>query len=92
MFRRLTLLPFFLSIALIAGFGASACAPSPEDVCSHLTKLAKKDVGEKLAKKATEGCVKRWKRAKEMKGYFKYRKTARCVVSKKSFKDIKDCK
>ncbi|MFH2007499.1 MAG: hypothetical protein ABI333_13015 [bacterium] len=82
----------FLSLALLGVFSTAACAPSPEDVCAHMKKLATKEVGAKLADKANEGCIKRWKRAKEMKGYFKYRKTARCVVAKSKLKDITDCK
>ena len=88
---RKTLLSLFAIFFLVGGLGAG-CAKSPEDVCSHLQKLAAKEVGAKVAQKSTDGCVKRWKRAKEMKGYFKYRKMSRCVTSADSLSAAVKCK
>ena len=67
------------------------CAADPKDVCSHIEKLAAKEIGGKMAKKTNEGCVKRWKRHKEMKGYFKYRTNSRCVMKAKKLDDLKKC-
>lgn len=88
---RKTLLSLFAIMFLVGGLGAG-CAKSPDDVCKHLTKLAAKDVGAKMAKGANENCVKRWKRAKEMKGYFKYRRISRCVTAADSLKKAVKCK
>jgi hypothetical protein len=87
---RKTLLSISAVLFLAAGLGAG-CAKSPEDVCQHLNKLASKEVGAKMAKGANAGCVKRWKRAKEMKGYFKYRRVSRCVTSADSLKKAVKC-
>ena len=88
---RKTLLSLFAVIFLVGGIGAG-CAKSPDDVCKHLNKLAAKEVGAKMAKGANKGCVKQWKRAKEMKGYFKYRKLSRCIVAADSLEGIAKCK
>lgn len=88
---RKTLLSLFAMMFLVGGLGAG-CAKSPEDVCKHLNKLAAKEVGAKMAKGANKGCVKRWNRAKEMKGYFKYRRTSRCVTAADSLKKAVKCK
>lgn len=88
---RKTLLSIFAVAFLVGGLGAG-CAKSPEDVCGHLNKLAAKEVGAKMAKGANSSCVKRWKRAKEMKGYFKYRRISRCVTAADSLKKAAKCK
>ncbi len=77
---------------LLTGALGAGCARSPEDVCSHLDKLTTKEIGEKAARKANEGCVKQWKRAKEMKGYFEYRRISRCVTAASGIKEVSKCK
>jgi hypothetical protein len=88
---RIKLLSIFLAAALFCGFSAG-CAPGPKEVCNHIEKLSKKELGEAAAKKISEGCVRRWKRKKEFKGYFKYRKVARCVVGAKKLSAVTKCK
>ncbi len=89
---RKTLLSIIAAMFLVGGLGAG-CAKSPDDVCKHLSKLMEKEIGSKGgAKSANKGCVKRWKRAKEMKGYFKYRRTSRCVTAADSLKKAVKCK
>lgn len=88
---RKILVSLIATMFLVGGLGAG-CAKSPDDVCKHLNKLTAKEVGAKTAKGANKGCVKRWKRAKEMKGYFKYRRVSRCVTSADSLEKAVKCK
>lgn len=89
--HRNMLLSVFLGAALMCGFGAG-CAPDPKEVCSHIEKLTKKELGEAAARRVTDGCERQWKRTKEFKGYFKYRKTARCVVEADKLSQVVKCK
>ncbi|MEM6296550.1 MAG: hypothetical protein AAGA54_35115 [Myxococcota bacterium] len=77
--------------ALVASSLAAGCGASPSELCAHVKEVAKKEAGDAAAEAATEGCEKRFERAKEMKGLIKYREVANCVMDAQTLQAISDC-
>lgn len=63
-------------------------APSPDEVCAHMVKLAEKE-GIKELDKAE--CVKDVTRRKETMGVIKYAKKAKCITAASTLADGAKC-
>lgn len=66
------------------------CAPSPQDVCDHMNELVTKEAPD-APKPDTAECVSSVESKKEMKGLFKYRDWANCVVDATSLEAAEKC-
>lgn len=69
---------------------ATGCAPSPQDVCDHMSELVTKGSGDAV-KPDTAECVSSVESKKEMKGLMKYRKWANCVVDASTLEAAEGC-
>ncbi len=85
-----------LALAVLAPMLA-ACAPKPEDVCSHVIDLMKKELGDEAdamsdeqIEKIKSGCVEDAKKDKD-KNPKEYAKRAKCVMAAESLDDLRDC-
>jgi hypothetical protein len=85
-----------LAVAVLAPMLA-ACAPKPEDVCSHVVDLMKKELGDEAdamsdeqIEKIKTGCVEDAKKDKK-KNPKDYGKRAKCVMAADSLEDLRDC-
>lgn len=76
----------------------SACSPSPKDVCNHMADLIKKKAGSDPAVQATAlkaadmgDCQFNMSHRKDMKGVFKWRTSANCVMDAKTLQAAGKC-
>lgn len=68
----------------------TACGPSPDKVCDHMTSLIEKEAGDAV-KPDKAKCVKSAERKKEMKGIFGYGEWAKCIVAADSLEAADKC-
>ncbi len=94
-----TLIASFALIAIIAWF-ALVDAPSPEEVCQHITAVTLEEASSSelsdetqtaLVTRLEERCVQHKRDKIKLRGKLKYATYARCIVESRSLRQIESC-